>query len=127
MEPFGFGASAKVEDVTASLLCKLVGSIQELVQIVGEMNLTGYVTLNAWQPIHGLAQPGAKLIQIDARLGQEARHSASLLLQKYGHEMDWLYELVVTAQGKGLGVSQGELELACQLVHAHGYALPNYR
>ncbi len=54
----------------APLLGELIGHVQEFVQVVGDMDFTDRVALNARHPIHGLAQPGAKLIQIDAGLGQ---------------------------------------------------------
>ena len=81
------------------------------------MNLTGRIPLDAGQPIHGLAQPGTQLVHIESGLCQQTRHAAAVLLEQHRHEVHGLDELVIPADGEGLGVCQRQLKFACQFVH----------
>jgi hypothetical protein len=82
--------------LVAALLRQLVGEIEQLVQIIGEMHFTG-IALHLGQTLQCLIQLRAQLIEIGARLVEQRPHRSTLLFQHGLHEMQGLDVLMVAA------------------------------
>ena len=63
---------------------------------------------------------GAQLVDVGAGLHEQRAHRAALAVEQRQHDVRRLEELVVAADGQGLGIGQGLLESAGEFVHAHG-------
>ena len=105
------------------MLGQLVGNVEKLGQLVGEVHVALGVAPDLRQTVQSVAQSDPQLIHVDAGLGQQSADAAAVLLQQRRHQVHRRNELIVPPDRHGLGIGERQLQPACQFVHSHGFRL----
>ena len=105
--------------LVAALLRQLVGDVEGPGQILRYMHFARRA-LHFRKSVQQCGEVGLYLCDIGAGLGEQWPQRTALLIQECEQHMCRFQQLVITADGQGLGVRQGGLESAGQLVVAHG-------
>ena len=100
------------------MLGKLIGEIEQSVEVVAEQNLAGR-SFHFGQAVERGGEVGAQLGHIDAGFLQQRTCGTALLVEQGRHQVHRLDVLIVATNGERLGIGQGRLEFGRQLVHSH--------
>ncbi len=105
-------------ELIALLLRQAIGLIQQARQLLRQADVAGRVA-DSGQTLQRLTQGGAQGGNIKADLHQQRLDRAVLLFNQRQQQVQRINLGVVAADRHGLGVGQGDLELAGHTVNAH--------
>ena len=97
--------------VVLALLRQLVGDVQQAIEVLRHVDVTRRA-LHRGQLVDRGVEILAQLGDVGAGLHEQRARAAVLLVEQRGEHVRGLHELVVTADGQGLGVGQGRLKPA---------------
>ncbi len=120
----GIGIQRRQQDqlagdvLVALLLRQAIGLIEQPRQVLGHVHVPGRV-LQFRQTVEFLGQRLTERIDVEAHLHQQRLDRAALLFEQRLHQVKRLDGRVVQANGNGLCVGEGKLQLAGQTVYTH--------
>src|SRR5262249_2082930 len=106
------------DELVAALLRQLVCYVEELVQVIGDVNLPGRPFYTR-QPVEHRLQLGAQLVDLDTGLEQQWANASALAVEHGEQYVRRLHKLVVAPERKRLRISQRLLKFAGEFVLPH--------
>ncbi len=103
----------------AALLGFLVGDVQQLGELAGDVHLPRRRAFHSWQFLYGFRKSSLQKRRICARLADQGGGAAVLLAEQRGEKVLGLDVLMVVAERGALRLGEGFLQLGRELFEPH--------